>query len=200
LALEALRETAESFAGTVKLEPLVKTYAGTRALLAIGTHPMRQEASHALPLLGPHAGPLKAALADREAFLREMRRREGRLRGRYRASIYEMNLEDLLASWVDAQSANFFRETANCGACVFKSPSIQKARFRMTSGQRSQLLLRLQNCKGLAARLMQRLSLMESLGRTLRRLQLTSIGRWSGRDMRFSLRNSSGRCSWVPRE
>jgi hypothetical protein len=68
---------------------------------------MRQEASHALPLLGPHAGPLKAALADREAFLREMRRREGRLRGRYRASIYEMNLEDLLASWVDAQSANF---------------------------------------------------------------------------------------------
>jgi hypothetical protein len=107
LALEALRETAESFAGTVKLEPLVKTYAGTRALLAIGTHLMRQEASHAFPLLGPHAGPLKAALADREAFLREMRRREGRLRGRYRASIYEMNLEDLLASWVDAQSANF---------------------------------------------------------------------------------------------
>ena len=106
-ALDALRPAADDFAAAVRLEPLVETYAGTRALLVLGSYFIRKEARHAGPFLGESGETLKAALAEREGFRLETRRRETGLKGRYRPSIYDQDLDALLAGWIDAQSANF---------------------------------------------------------------------------------------------
>jgi hypothetical protein len=94
------------------LEALAGGYAGAEALLALGRHLIRDEAAQGLPLLGSEAETLKAALAQREAFRQEQQRREAGLTGRYRHAVHDLDLQAVLASWLEAQSANFLTRGA----------------------------------------------------------------------------------------
>jgi very-short-patch-repair endonuclease len=107
LALQALGEASRGFAAVMGLEPLAGRYAGAAALLALGRHLIRDKAAHGLPFLGSEAETLKAALAEREAFRQEQQRREAGLTGRYRPAVHDLDLQAVLASWLEAQTANF---------------------------------------------------------------------------------------------
>ncbi|WP_158804619.1 MULTISPECIES: hypothetical protein [unclassified Acidisoma] len=110
--LQALGEASRRFAAVLGLEALAGGYAGAEALLALGRHLIRDEAAQGLPLLGSEAETLKAALAEREAFRQEQQRREAGLTGRYRHAVHDLDLQAVLASWLEAQSANFLTRGA----------------------------------------------------------------------------------------